>query len=65
VDALRELRESVAIAKSLPLPLVLWSVQNRSWEILQKMYPKMKQNGESEWTAEFEQLGQLLSLRID
>jgi len=65
VDALRELRESVAIAKSLPLPLVLWSVQNRSWEILQKVYPEMKQNGESEWTAEFEQLGQLLSLRID
>jgi Domain of unknown function (DUF3536) len=65
VDALRELRESVAIAKSLPLPLVLWSVQNRCWEILQKIYPEMKQNGESEWAVEFEQLAQMLSLRID
>jgi len=65
VTALRELRESVAIAKSLPLSLVLWSVQNRCWEILQKVYPEMKQNRESEWTAEFDQLAQLLSLRIE
>jgi alpha-amylase/alpha-mannosidase (GH57 family) len=64
LSALRELREYVAIAKSLPLPLVLWSVQNRCWEILQKAYPEMKQNGESGWSVEFEQLAQLLSLRI-
>jgi hypothetical protein len=65
LTALRELREYVAIAKSLPLPLILWSVQNRCWEILQKVYPELKQNGAFEWTAEFEQLAQLLSLRIE
>ncbi|HEX4595028.1 MAG TPA: DUF3536 domain-containing protein [Bryobacteraceae bacterium] len=63
-DLLREFHQSVEIAKSLPLPLVLWSVQNRIWEILQKVYPEMKQNGESEWTAEFEQLANSLSLRV-
>src|SRR5260370_13147357 len=62
LHALREFREAVAIAKSLPLPLVLWSVQNRCWEILQKIYPEMKERGQSEWTAEFEQLAHMLSL---
>ncbi len=37
--ALRGFRESVAVAKSLPLPLILWSLQNRFWEILQKALP--------------------------
>jgi len=64
IGELRELRESVAIAKSLPLPLVLWSIQNRCWEILKKFYPEMKDQGEFEWTAEFEHLAELLSLRI-
>jgi alpha-amylase/alpha-mannosidase (GH57 family) len=64
LGGLREFREFAARAKSVPLPLVLWSVQNRCWEILQKYYPEMKQNGESEWTAEFEQLAELLALRV-
>ena len=64
LEIVRGLRESVAIAKSLPLPLVLWAVQNRCWEILQRVYPEMKQNGETEWLTEFEQLAELLSLRI-
>jgi len=64
LGALRKFRDSVAVAKSLPLPLILWSLQNRFWEILQKVYPEMKESGESEWTAAFEQLGDLLSVRV-
>jgi len=63
LGALVQFRESVAVAKSLPLPLILWSLQNRFWEILQKVYPEMKETRESEWTAEFERLGDLLSVR--
>jgi alpha-amylase/alpha-mannosidase (GH57 family) len=64
MSALVRFRESVAVAKSLPLPLMLWSLQNRYWEVLQKVYPQMKETGESEWTAQFEQLGHLLSVRV-
>ena len=65
LNGLREFRETVVVAKSLPVQLVLWSVQNRCWEIQQKLYPEMKEAGESEWTEEFEQLAQLLSLRVN
>ena len=64
LGALREFRDSLAVAKSLPLPLILWSLQNRFWEILQRVYPEMKESGESEWTAEFERLANLLSVRV-
>ncbi len=65
LDKLRAFRQLVATAKSLPLPLILWSAQNRCYELLQKVYPEMKQNGESEWVTEFEQLAGLLALRIE
>ena len=64
LDALRRIRELIAAAKSLPLPVVLWSVQNRCYEVFQKVYPEMKERGQSEWVAEFEQLAGLLSLRV-
>jgi hypothetical protein len=60
VAALAELRELVAAVKSLPLPLVLWSVQNRCYELLLNLYPEMKQNNESEWVSEFGRLAELL-----
>ena len=50
----------VAVARSLPFPLILWQVQNRCYEILQKVYP-----GESRWSAEFKELAGLLSLRVE
>ena len=63
LQSLRKCREQVAAAKALPLPQVLWSIQNYSYEVLQTVYPEMKQKGESEWVAEFEQLADLLTLR--
>jgi hypothetical protein len=54
----------VASAKSLPLPLVLWSLQNLCYDILEKVYPEMLEKGEKEWTAEFRELAELLSLKI-
>jgi hypothetical protein len=64
LDHLRGLREQVAAAKSLPLPLVLWSLQNLCYDILEKVYPEMLEKGETEWTAEFQQLAEFLSLKI-
>jgi hypothetical protein len=64
LDHLRRLREQVAAAKSLPLPLVLWSLQNLCYDILEKVYPEMLEKGELEWTAEFQRLAELLSLKL-
>jgi alpha-amylase/alpha-mannosidase (GH57 family) len=61
---LRKLREMVAVAKSLPLPLIVWSMQNHAYDVLQKVYPEMKEKGELEWTAQYEQLAALLDLKV-
>jgi len=64
LDALRKCRQAVEAARSLPLPLVLWSIQNRCYAVLERIYPEVKNQGESEWRAEFEHLCLLLSLRV-
>ena len=63
-ESLTRLRKEVAAAKTLPLPLVLWSLQNLCFEVLQKLYPEMLERGEVQWTSEFEKLAELLSLKI-
>ncbi len=60
LQRLAKFRQTVAAALTLPFPLVLWQVQNRCYEILQKVYP-----GESRWNAEFRALAALLSLRVE
>jgi hypothetical protein len=62
--ALRKCRQAVEAAKTLPLSLVLWSIQNRCYAVLDQIYPEMKDAGQLEWRAEFEQLCWLLSLRV-
>ena len=62
--ALQDLEKSVATAKSLPLQLVLWSVQNRCYELIQKLYPVMKEEGQTEWVTEFQLLAELLSFPV-
>ena len=61
---LRTLREQVAAAKSLPLPVGLWSLQNLCYNVLEKVYPEMVEKGETAWTEEFEKFAELLSLKI-
>jgi len=61
---LHKLREQVAAAKSLPFQVVLWSLQNLCYNVLEKVYPEMVEKGETEWTEEFQQLAELLSLKI-
>jgi alpha-amylase/alpha-mannosidase (GH57 family) len=64
LDALRKCREAVEAGKAVPLPLVLWAIQNRTYVVLQNLYPEMKQANEREWLAEFEQFAQLLGLKL-
>ncbi|HEY6389995.1 MAG TPA: DUF3536 domain-containing protein [Bryobacteraceae bacterium] len=64
LEGLRKFRELVAAARSLPFPLVLWSLQNHCYSVLEKVYPQMREKGDSEWISEFEQLAELLGLRV-
>jgi hypothetical protein len=64
LTTLRKCRESVEAAKAVPLPLVLWAIQNRTYAVLQNLYPEMKQANEREWLAEFDQFVQLLGLKL-
>jgi alpha-amylase/alpha-mannosidase (GH57 family) len=65
IGRLTKFREAVAAARSLPFPLVLWQVQNSCYDILQRVYPQMLESGDSRWTAAFEELAGLLSLRVE
>jgi alpha-amylase/alpha-mannosidase (GH57 family) len=58
-------REMVAAARSLPFELILWQVQNRCYEILQRLYPHTARHAEAKWRAEFKELAGLLSLRVE
>jgi hypothetical protein len=62
-------RENLVAARSLPFPLVLWSVQNRCYEVLQKIYPQVQEKAardktDARWVAQFQELAALLSLRV-
>jgi alpha-amylase/alpha-mannosidase (GH57 family) len=58
-------RELVAAARSLPFSLVLWQVQNRCYDILQRVYPHMRKGSETRWATAFVELAKLLLLRVD
>jgi alpha-amylase/alpha-mannosidase (GH57 family) len=59
---LQKLRQNLIVARSLPFPLVLWSVQNRCYEALQNIYPQVR---DARWVTEFRELTVLLLLRVE
>ncbi len=61
---LEKFRDNLVVAGSLPFALVLWSVQNRCYEVLQKLREKELPEPDAEWVAQFQGLAGLLSLRV-
>jgi len=66
---LAKFRDNLIAARALPFRLVLWSVQNRCYEVLQKVYPGVRENGRNEeddaaWFAQYRELAALLSLSV-
>jgi hypothetical protein len=63
---LTKFRDNLVAARSLPFPLVLWSVQNSCYEVLEKVYPQMRepQIHEKDWMEQLRQLAALLSLHV-
>jgi len=62
---LESLRTTVATASSVPLKLILWRVQNQCYEVLQRVYPAMREQGQEEWLGHFRELAGSLSLRVE
>ena len=58
---LTQFRKNVSAARSLPFPLVLWSVENRCYEVLRKL----DRQDHSAWARQFRELAALLQLRVD
>jgi alpha-amylase/alpha-mannosidase (GH57 family) len=54
-------RDNLVAASSLPFPLVLWSVQNRCYDLLQKLDP----HADPQWLAECRALAALLQLATE
>jgi hypothetical protein len=71
LDRLKTLLDTVTMARSLPFQVDLWKVQNIYWNILQGIYPGMKQQAEQKnpsaaaWVEAFKALGKNLSIRVD
>ena len=70
LDALIRLTESVTLARTLPFPVVFWSVQNKCWDAMKALLPDMRRRAEagdenaSAWVAEFTTLCDGLRLLI-
>ena len=58
---LQKLGEAVALARSLPFEVNLWTVQNHCYEILQKNYPDVT---DPEWRSHFTALCENLLVRV-
>lgn len=68
---LERLNDALALQEHLPFKLVLWSVQNRCYEVLQHDYPHMWRLAEAgdeesrEWLEAFDQLAARLKLKVE
>jgi hypothetical protein len=75
LPALIQFRGNLVVARALPFPVVLWSVQNRCYEVLHKIYPQLQErrlrenHGQDKagahWLAQFRELAGLLQLRVE
>ena len=70
LNALIRLTQSVTLARSLPFPVVFWSVQNKCWDAMNALLPDMRTRAAAgddtarAWVAEFTTLCDGLQLLI-
>jgi hypothetical protein len=65
---LKRLTDLIELVRTLPFDVNLWKVQNVYYQLLQTVYPVLRAGNEDEaraWTAQFEQLGELLSFAVE
>jgi len=70
IAALEHFTQVMTNAKPLPLQLSLWSIQNRCYEALLKLFPEMRKRAAAgdeaarNWTSQFSQLAESVSLLV-
>jgi alpha-amylase/alpha-mannosidase (GH57 family) len=70
IDLLKELVGLVSLARSMPLTVNLWEIQNLYYEMLRTTYPELQNRAQSgddagiEWVTQFVELGQHLRIRV-
>jgi alpha-amylase/alpha-mannosidase (GH57 family) len=71
LSTVERLNDALALQADLPFPLVLWSVQNKCYEIMLQEYPHMMRLANAgdeesgEWAEAFEQLAERLKIRVE
>jgi alpha-amylase/alpha-mannosidase (GH57 family) len=71
LTALERLEEGIALQQYLPFKLVLWSVQNKCYEVMRSSYGPVWRHAQAgdaeagEWLRIFERLAERLMLRVD
>ena len=69
--ALKKLKVAIELLPSLPFEVNLWRVQNLYYEVLQKVYPKIREEASegnktaNEWVEFFSDIGKRLSVYVD
>jgi alpha-amylase/alpha-mannosidase (GH57 family) len=70
IDKIKDLTKALRIARQMPFPVNLWSVQNEVYAIQTSLYPKMRRRAArhdvkaTEWADCYLQLSELLSIRV-
>lgn len=70
LEFLKELETSVGVARSLPLEINLWKIQNICYELLQSTYQKYRvtssqgNHEDDDWLNHFRNVAEKLSLRV-
>jgi alpha-amylase/alpha-mannosidase (GH57 family) len=68
---LKKLDEAVGMLHSLPFQVNLWKVQNTFYDLLQTIYPELREKADrgnekaQKWVGHFRVLGEKLSVRVD
>lgn len=71
LGALEALRDALKVARSLPFPIILWSVQNRIYEIYQRSYKRIAGRAARQdataanWITIFRSLAALADVKVE
>jgi hypothetical protein len=66
LERLQRLEEVVEMARTLPFEVNLWKVQNRYYEMVQRVRPEFLARGDEArtWVVHFDSLGEKLGIRV-